>query len=260
MRRLLDLGLVLILALLAIVIWLGQQRPADSYLEVVRKSGVLRVGMDPTYPPFDTLSEGKVSGSDAYLAAAIATDLGVHVEFQALALDTLYDALEAGKVDMLISALPVIPERMDKVRYSSPYYQAGQVLLIRAVDSRITSLQSLEARAVGVEKGSTADTEARRLVREVPIGMDVRPLYSSAEDALSALAKGEVDAAITDGLSAQTYLHAHPGTLTVLSPPVTDEPYVVAVPAKASALAAAVDNTISRLNASGELGRIMGER
>ena len=260
MRRLLDLAIIASLALLVYLVWLGQQRPADRYMEAVRARGLLRVGMDPTYPPFDMLVEGKVAGYDAALADAIAADLGVRVEFKTLALDTLYDALEAGEVDLLISALPIIPERMDKVRYSTPYYQAGQVLLVRSGETRITSVEGLQGRIIGVEKGSAADTEARRLSRDVAQTMQVRSVYLSAEDALSALAKGELDAAITDGVSAQSYLRVDPGNLAIVPPPITDEPYVVAVPAQAPALASSVDSTILRLRASGELDRIMGGR
>src|SRR5215216_5917639 len=124
MRRLLDFAIIASLALLLALVWVGQRRPADRYMEAIQAIGVLRVGLDPTYPPFDTLVDGKVAGYDAALGTAIAADLGAQVEFKTLALDTLYDALEAGDVDMLISALPIIPERRDKVRYSTPYYQA----------------------------------------------------------------------------------------------------------------------------------------
>jgi len=260
MRRLLDLAIIVSLALLVSLVWLGQQRPADRYMEAVRTSGVLRVGLDPTYPPFDTLVDGKVAGYDAALADAIADDLGVRVEFKTLALDTLYDALEAGEVDMLISALPIIPERMDKVRYSAPYYQAGQVLLVRSGDTRITSVEGLQGRIIGVEKGSAADTEGRRVARDRAQNIQVRSVYLSAEDALSALARGELDAVITDGVSAQAYLRSNSGSLVIVPPPITDEPYVVAVPAQAPALASSVDSTILRRRASGELDRIMGGR
>src|SRR3712207_6837217 len=109
-RFITNTGIALTLIGIAILVWLGQQKPPDLYLESIRQHGVLRVGIDPTYPPFDTITDGQVRGYDTELAAAIANDLGVGVEFRTLALDTLYDALIAGNVDMLVSALPPIPE------------------------------------------------------------------------------------------------------------------------------------------------------
>jgi len=111
---------------------------------------------------------------------------------------------------------------------------------------------------VGVELGSNADTDARQLAR-TGLPMKVISDYHSAAEALDALSQDQLDAAIVDNTSAQEYLAANPASLKVLSPSLTDEPYVVAMPVQASALAAKVDATINRLVASGELGRMMGE-
>lgn len=259
----LDLLTLLSVAAIGLLVWQGQQRVPDPYLQDIQSRGVIRVGIDPTYPPFDFLKDGKVEGYDAELARAIASDLGVGVEFQTLALDTLYDALEAGKVDLLISALPFVYERQGAVRYSIPYFQSGQVVVVRAGDNAIKSAADLQGRLVGVELGSAGDTEARRLVSTSLNQVQLRSIYHSPEEALDALTRGEVDAAITDNVSAQSYLRAHASangrpSLQVLSPPLTDEPYVVAMPAKAIGLSARVDALITRLGSSGELGRMMG--
>jgi polar amino acid transport system substrate-binding protein len=258
-RLFLNIAIVLALLAVSVLVWLGQQKPPDPYLERIRQSGTLRVGMDPTYPPFDVVQDGQVGGYDAALARAIADDLGVRVEFRTLALDTLYDALIAGNVDVLVSALPPIPERQADVRYSVPYYQSGQVLVVRQGETAINAVGGLAGKKVGVELGSNADTEARRLQRSTAPGMQLSSAYRSPDEALAALAGGEVDAAITDNASAQAYLATHPGALSVLSPPLTDEPFVVAVPARADALAGSANATIERLRNSGELARIMGQ-
>jgi ABC-type amino acid transport substrate-binding protein len=255
-----DTATIALLVAVGLLVWAGQQRPPDRYLQAIQSRGTLRVGLDPTYPPFEYISDGQVVGYDAQLARAIADDLGVRVQFVPMALDTLYDALIAGKVDVLISALPVVPERQAEVRYSSPYYQAGQVLVVRGGDAgaAIASVRDLEGRRVGVELGSNADTQARLLARTSLPGMRVVSVYRSPVEALSALARGELDAVITDNVSAHTYLRDHPGELAVLTPPLTDEPYVVAMPAKAHGLAAHIEATLSRFRAAGELPTITG--
>jgi len=243
---------------IATLVWLGQQRAPDRYLDGIQGKGVLRVGVDPSYPPFAAVKEGKIAGYDAELARAIASDLGVQVEFVPLALDTLYDALIAEKVDMLISALPFVYERQREVRYSMSYYQAGQVLVVRRGEARIASINDLKGKRVGVELGSTADTEARRLARTSIVDMSLNSSYQTPGEALDALARGELDAVITDNTSAQEYDRTHPGATTVVSPPLTDEPYVVAMPVKATGLADRVNATIGQLRQSGELARMMG--
>lgn len=258
MRTTLNILIVLALAALAALTWAGQQRAPDPYLSDVLKRGTLKVGIDPTYPPFDTIANGQVGGYDAALARALGSDLGVRVEFVTLALDTMYDALAAGKVDILVSALPFVYERQVEVRYSVPYYQAGQVLVVRAASTGTASAKDLAGRIVAVELGSNADTEARRIQRADVATMQLRSVYRTPGEALDALAREEVDAAITDNTSAQAYIDAHAGAIRVVSPPLTDEPYVVAMPAQAGEMAERVNATIERLRASGELGRIMG--
>jgi polar amino acid transport system substrate-binding protein len=256
-RRLLDVAFIVVVAAVALLVWAGQQTPPDRYLEAIQERGTLRVGIDPTYPPFDMVEGGQVTGYDAALAEVIAADLGVRVEFKTLALDTLYDALAADQVDVLISALPFIYERQKEVRYSPPYYRAGQEIVVRHGAQGIASAGDLQGNVVGVELGSNADTEARRLTRTSLPGMMLRPIYHSAEDALNALVAGELEAVITDNTSAQTYARAHAGALDILSPPLTDEPYVIVMPVRASGLAVRIEATINRLRASGELEQIM---
>jgi ABC-type amino acid transport substrate-binding protein len=257
-KPLLNLLILASLGLLAYGVWAGRQPQADPYYERIKQRGVLRVGIDPSYPPFDSVRDGRVEGYDAELARALAGGLGVRVEFAPVALDVMYDALAAGKVDLLVSALPFVYERQADVRYSVPYYQAGQVLLVRSGEQAIASLRDLGDKRVGVELGSNADTEARRIARTSIPTMRLRSVYRSPEEALDALARGDLDAALTDNESAQAYIHAHGAVVSVLSPPLTDEPYVVAMPRGATSLSASVDATIERLRASGELAAMMG--
>ena len=253
-----GLTMVIVLVAITLLTWVGRQHPPDRYLQAIEGRGVLRIGLDPTYPPFDTLSNGQPSGYDVALSQALAADLGLRPEYHTLALDSLYDALASDQVDVLVSAIPFVYERQKEVRYSVPYYQSGQVSVVRAGDTSIHTISDLAGKVVAVELGSNSDTEARRLQRDSLPTLRLDSAYHSAEDALNTLASGRVDAAITDNLSAQTYAAEHANIISVLQPPLTDEPYVVAMPAGADALAAQINSTIERLRADGELARMMG--
>lgn len=255
--------LVVVLAAAGVLLWPlllpALPPPPDTYLKDIQAKGVLRVGIDPTYAPFDTIKEGAVSGYDAELARELASAMGVRVEFVPMALDTLYDGLAAGKVDVLISALPFVYERQKDVRYSVPYYQSGQVLVVKADDTSIASVADLRNRRVAVELGSEADTEARRLARETVQGMQVLSRYHSTDEAFGAVLKGDADASVADNLSAEEYARSHPGSVKIVLPPLTDEPYVVAMPVKATSLADSINATIEHLRATGRLASIMGQ-
>jgi ABC-type amino acid transport substrate-binding protein len=222
----------------------------------VQHAGVLRIGTDATYPPFENFVDGQFTGYDIDLGRAIATRMGVRAEFVSIALDGQYDALLAGQVDLLLSALPFIYERQQEVRYSQPYYQAGPLLVVRANETRIAGPADLSGRRVGVELGSDADMAARRLHQGTVPGLVLVPEYHSAADALAALVAGQVDAAICDPLG----LAAFPdrAAVRVPAPPLADAPYVAAMKIDSPRLAAAVDATIADLRASGALARMMG--
>jgi ABC-type amino acid transport substrate-binding protein len=179
------------------------------------------------------------------------------VEFVPLALDSLYDALAAEKVDLLISSLPFIYERQREVRYSQPYYDAGQVIVVRQRDNRVRGPANLARKRVGVELGSTADTEARWLMRTGNVEMELEA-FDSPQEALDALVRRGLDAVITDNTSAHDYLAANRGAVSIVAPALTSEPYVIAMPAGATSLASQVDATLARLRSSGALARIMG--
>ena len=103
-----------------------------SLFERILASGVLRVGMDASYPPFETENaDGTCAGYDVDLARALAARWGVRAEFVNVHLDGLYDALRAGKCDVIISAIPYDRTMTRDVLYSTAYLNAGLVLVVR---------------------------------------------------------------------------------------------------------------------------------
>jgi ABC-type amino acid transport substrate-binding protein len=246
-------GVVLLLA--AAGLGLARWRGDDGALERVQSSRVLRVGLDASFPPFETLdAAGEVSGLDADLARALAARLGAEPAFVNIGFDGLYDALLADKIDVVISGLPYDPRRTRDVIYSPPYFNAGQVLVARAGDTALDGSQALAGRTVAVEWGSQADMEARRLKQTVA-GLTIlsRP---TAQDALQALAAGQADAAIADGVSARQFMQSNAGQVRLVET-LTDESYVIASRARSRRLAEAIDQALLELRESGELDRLL---
>jgi ABC-type amino acid transport substrate-binding protein len=246
-------GVVLLLA--AAGLSLARWRGDDGALERVQSSRVLRVGLDASFPPFETLdAAGEVSGLDADLARALAARLGAEPTFVNIGFDGLYDALLADKIDVVISGLPYDPRRTRDVIYSPPYFNAGQVLVARAGDTALDGSQALAGRTVAVEWGSQADMEARRLKQTIA-GLTIlsRP---TAQDALQALAAGQADAAIADGVSARQFMRSNAGQVRLVEA-LTDESYVIASRARSRRLAEAISQALLELRESGELDRLL---
>jgi ABC-type amino acid transport substrate-binding protein len=256
---------LLILVLLAVVaglIWLFVRArgnllsPRDATWERIRREGVLRVGMDATYLPFEVVDQqGRFSGYDVDLAQALADRWGARAEFVAVHFDGLYDALQANKFDLIISALPYDRTQTRDLRFSQSYFNAGLVLLARADNERLRSVNDLSGQWAGAELGSEAHQWLRTLSRDRGIGVEV-VAWREPGEALGLLREGAVSAIVCDRVTAYGYIkqgQAEGLPLRLVGPPLTDAPYVIATRPGASELLREVNAALEEWRAGGFL-------
>ena len=251
------LGLVLIVLLVAVVglvsrrILLGR----DATWEGIQQNGVWRVGMDPSFPPFENLDGATQQpvGLDVDLAKAIAERWGVKVEIVGVGFDELVDAVTAHRVDSAISALPVLEYRTKEVSFSAPYVEAG-ILLAAPRENAITKPADLAGRRLAAEWGSAGDAQARALQRDLGGNLTL-VLRESPDLALQAVLDGEADAAAVDAVSLALF-EAGKDHLITVGEPLQSDPYVVVVPANAPKLLGATNEALAALEADGTLAQI----
>jgi polar amino acid transport system substrate-binding protein len=237
-------------------------RPVDEAWGRVERSGVIRFAINPTYMPFDGLgSHGDFFGIDVDIATEIARRLGKHAEFVIAGYDSLYDVLRVGQADATISALPIDPGKFGLWAYSEPYFEAGQVLVVKPARSGQDSLsqgvpnQTWQVSSLAVEYGSDADAAARYLARR-RAGVEIK-YTPSAGDALKAVDNRWVEAAIVDGVSAQQLLPKYPELQ--IAEQVTSDPYGIAVWGASTQLREAINAKLAEMKQDGTLHRIVEE-
>ena len=235
--------------------------PSGETLERIQAEGVMRVGLDPTFPPFENGDSGTLEGIDVDLANAIGRDMGVRIDFVYLGYDGLYDALLIDQTDVLISALVIDPAKTKDFAYSDPYFNVGQVMVIRE-DSPLNGtsgsadLTDLEGKTVSVETGSEGHVEAiaaKNLVRDLAITTLPTPA-----DAMWVVLQGEADAALIDQVNARLYIQGQPD-LTYAQQPITVEPYGIVTRKGDSRLLSELNQILEDLNESGELEQIISK-
>ena len=229
----------------------GCARQADSWPRI-REAGVLRVGIDPTFPPFALDEAGVLTGIDVDLARALATEMGLEAQFTYFGYDGLYDALLTEQVDVLLSALVIAPERTEDVAYSTPYFDAGLVLVIPEGETAINGMADLAGRTLAVELGAQAHVTA--LEWQNRLGDMTIQTFTSVDEALSAVQAGEADAALVDYVGGRLFLRdAATGgrPLTYLPQPVVPEPYAVVVRIADQQLLTEIDTALERLEQQG---------
>lgn len=255
------MGRFLVLTILStwIVVGCKPSRP-DLAWQRIQEQGVLRIGMDANWVPFEYIDgSGQLSGFDVDLARELGSRLGLKVEFVAnLSFDGLYDALTAGRADAIISALVVERERSSDFMYSTPYFDAGQVIVVGADRAGIDGMEDLARRVLAVELGSAGDAVARRWARRLTDLVLVH--VDSADDALSAVASGQADAALTDRATALMALReVSVAGLRIDGEPVTGEQYAIAVRRGVDGLLRALNAALADMQQDGTLQELERE-
>jgi polar amino acid transport system substrate-binding protein len=250
-----QVAVILLLTLLPILLIgadLLLRGSGDDTLAEVHRRGALYVGIEGDNPPFAVLQNDEITGFDADLAQAIAESLGVDVYFVIMGYDSMYDSLDVGRVDVLVSAMWVNPDMWGEFRYSDTYFDAGQVMVVPA-GSELANPDDLDGHTIGVEFGSEGDVWARQQQRRLKT-LDVKS-YDAPVAALDALADGVVDAVIIDRIS--FLLYAREGVELAAVATVSEEPYAVVTRVESGKLREAVNTEIRAMIADGRLDEMV---
>jgi Na+/H+-dicarboxylate symporter/ABC-type amino acid transport substrate-binding protein len=113
----------------------GSAGAAGDVLTAIRSRGALRVGYLPDALPFAFVNERKdVVGFDIELANRLAADLGVTLELVEIPRDQLDRRVTEGACDIVMSGVPVTPERAGRLLMSTSYMDETVALLVPDAD------------------------------------------------------------------------------------------------------------------------------
>jgi polar amino acid transport system substrate-binding protein len=230
------------------------QMPAGSTMERILQRGRLIAGVDQNsyLMGFRNSFTGEIEGFDVDVTRQIAKAIfgdEKKVQFKVVTSAERIPMLQRGDVDVVVRTMTITCDRLDKVDFSSVYYQAGQRVLVRR-NSGITGVDSLEDKRVCVASGSTS---LANVVNRVKTTISV-PNWT---DCLVMLQQGQTDAISTDdtilaGLAAQD-----PYT-EVVGSRFTEEPYGVGIPKGQDDLVRFVNGVLERIRADGTWSGIYG--
>ncbi|MBU7439181.1 cystine ABC transporter substrate-binding protein [Paraburkholderia fungorum] len=169
---------------------------ADDLLDQVKQRGTLRIGLEGTFPPFNSKApSGELVGYDVDIAKAVAARLGVKPEFVTTEWSGIIAGLQANKFDVIVNQVGITDARKQVLDFSPAYTYSAAQLIQRKDDTRqFKSLDDLKGKKLGVGLG----TNYMDMAKSVP-GIDVKT-YPGAPEYLRDLAAGRLDAALNDRL------------------------------------------------------------
>jgi len=206
------------------------------------EEGILTVGSDIPYPPFEFRKGGEETGFDIDLINEIATRLELETEIVDTSFDTIFTQLAGGNFDVVIAASTITPEREEEVNFSDPYYNAQQSLTVQS-DSGIGSVDDLEeGMTIGVQNGTTGKKWAEE---NLPEGVEIRS-FPEGPDAYTALEAGDLDGVINDEPTAIAEVADREG-VELVETIDTGESYGIAVDPANEALLEAVNMVLAEI-------------
>mgnify|MGYP002534772337 CR=1 FL=1 len=211
--------------------------------------GKLVMATNAEFPPYEFHDGDKIVGIDAEIAQAIADELGMELEIEDIAFDSIIPEIVSGKADMALAGMTVTEDRKASVDFSDTYAHATQVVIVKE-DSDIASPDDLEGKKIGVQLGTTGDIYAGD-IKDATVER-----YNKGFEAVQALTQDKIDAVVIDGEPAKVFVKENEG-LKMLDEAFTEEDYAIAVAKGNDELLDKINTALGELKDSGELDKIV---
>lgn len=236
--------------------------PASSAASTV-ESGLLQVGTDLTYPPYNYFDDNKQpAGFDVEFTTALAKAAGLKVKFLDTRFENLIIGVKGNKFDVIASTLYVKPERAQQVTFI-PYMKTGVSIAVgKASSFKPAEPEQLCGKKVASIKGAAWIADLKKVSQTTCAGkgaIDVREFPTSPE-ATQALMAGGVDAQLEDSAVLQDAVRKTGGRVAISSNRNL-YPVVVGlgVNQQNKELVEALQTAMTKLRASGEYHNLLSK-
>ncbi|NLZ28152.1 MAG: basic amino acid ABC transporter substrate-binding protein [Firmicutes bacterium] len=212
------------------------------------EAATLTVGTNPGFAPFEFLDDdNNIVGFDIDLAEEIAKQLDMELKIENMDFDGLVSAVSTGMIDLAIAGITITEDRLQSVNFSDPYFDAGQVIVVREDEERIVGPDDLADMKVAAQLGTTGADQ----LDELNIPEDNQLQLEEVTDVFMQLKQEGVDAVVIDEPVAQRYLELQEG-LKIVGDKFTDEVFGIAIAKDNDELLNKVDEALEEIRNSGK--------
>jgi polar amino acid transport system substrate-binding protein len=217
--------------------------------------------VDTTYPPAESIVNGKAAGYDIDIANAIAKQLGSTAQIKTTGFTVIIPALKQKKCDAIISSMTITKDRAKQVHFS-PYLDVGTLLMVKKGNpSHVTDLASLSGKSAAVESATTQldvlNHENKTLQAQGKPQISIKS-YPADTSAAAAIEAGKVDAYLADSTPVLYYIRTTGDKFQTTGAQVGIAPEGVAT-RLGDPLGAKINNAIQALYLSGKMKSILAK-
>jgi polar amino acid transport system substrate-binding protein len=164
---------------------------AQDTLAKVKAAGVMKVGTETEFAPFDFIDAGKHVGLNVDLFDEIGKELGVKIEWVTLPWDGVLPGLEAKKFDIVAGPATITKARMEHYVFSAPIAEATVAIMKRAGDKSINKPEDIAGKTIGGAKATAQLAQLKAFGEKLKGGVTVKE-YVGFNEAYADLAAGRI--------------------------------------------------------------------
>lgn len=217
------------------------------------KGNAITFGTNPEFPPFEFVTSngviGEFDGIDMAIAKKIGEDNGMEIKMESMEFDSLLVALQNGQIDAVIAGMTATDERRETVDFSTPYYTATQVMIVKE-DSDIASAADMADKKICVIQGYTGEV----CVQDMGYTYEA---FKKGTEAIMELVNGKCDVVVLDSATAQKYVGDNEGLKIVEDASAFEsEEYAIAVQKGNTELLDKINASIEKMLADGTINEL----
>lgn len=210
-------------------------------------------------PPFQLMKDGIATGFDTELMRAVCRRLSLELRplcYDGEDFNDIFNGLARGTCDAVISGITITPDRAAIVRFSRPYLQFNQSIVVnRRMTPNVSSTADLRGLTAGIQKGNTSDIVAKRLLAQGDIAAIKYYPYHGIGTALDDLEGGRIGLVIKLFPVTSWLTRDRPNLAVAMQVPTHEELGIAYAPDRAD-LCNAVDTAIEALHRTGEFAKL----
>lgn len=189
-----------------------------------QNANVVRFGVDPTFAPFESVdAQGNMVGIDIEVGNALCKNMKVTCQWVKINFDGAIPALNAKKIDGILSAMTVNEKRKKQVLFSDPLYSSSSRMMLPKDKTLETTPESLKGKNIGVVQGTSQAGYANKHWQGKGVNL---VMYQNDERARQDLALGRIDATLQNSAAAQFFFETAEGANFHMTGKPVDDPEV----------------------------------
>lgn len=223
----------------------------------IKESGVIQIGVDPTYKPNEYLNGTEVVGWDVDLFDAVAAKLGVKTKWNPGAFDNLLDGVQSSKYDVGVSSFTINSDRLKKNTMIS-YANVGEEWASPTGNPAGVDPKNPCGKTIAYQNGTVQQDEVKAFNKDLCKSNPIKELgYTGQDEVNNALMIGKADAMLADFPITQNAIQMSNGKLEALGEQYGSAPYGYVVRQDDTQFADAIAKALEALKSEGTYDAIL---